>query len=91
MERLVKILVTGGLGYIGSNIALYLSRYDSFKVSVAGRNKSFSHIINNENIDFIKINYESSLSINKKISGFDIIIHCAGMSAELCNINPKEA
>jgi len=80
-----NILITGGFGFIGSNLINYLIR-KKFKISVLD-NLSYNKIskINNK-ILFIKgdiVNINNIKSLNKK---FDCVIHLAA-SAEILIIS----
>ncbi len=91
MERILKILITGGNGYIGRNIGLHLSSIDEFQVTIAKRVNSKITLSDQKKINILEIDYNSSSSLKKIISGFDIIIHCAGMDSKSCESNPNSA
>ena len=67
-----KILLTGGTGFIGSNILDEINNY--FEVTILIRNKN---IIKKKNINYLYFDNPENLSSLLKKKKFDIIIHCA--------------
>ncbi len=85
----MKILITGGLGYLGGRIANYLTQ-NNYKVKVASRN-SFKPNSFLENISMYQIDWNNESSINKACEDCNVIIHAAGMNSHSCYANPDEA
>ena len=67
-----KILLTGGTGFIGSNILDEINNH--FKVTILVRNKK---IKKKKNINYLYFDNPKNLSSLLKRKEFDIIIHCA--------------
>jgi len=94
---LTKILVTGGLGFIGSNFILYYLKSDS-KVKITnvdacltGSNpKNLSELKNSKKYRFVKANINNQKIINELVSKNDIVINFAAESHVDRSIsNPK--
>lgn len=93
MERLNKILVTGGAGYVGSVLCsklldngyfvrvLDLMIYDS---------ESLEQCKNNPNFDLIKGDIRDKKTVEKSVEGMDCIIHLAAISNDpTCELDEK--
>ena len=83
----MKLLVTGGLGFIGSNFILHvLKNYEDYKIvnidaELNGSNhKSLIEIKNYQNYRFVKGNIADYNLMNKLIEGCDVIINFAAES-----------
>lgn len=79
---MLKILVTGGAGYIGSvlipfllDVGFKVTVYDSF---LYGGN-SLIPFIPNKNFSFIKDDIRDNKSLNRSIQKNDVIIHLAAI------------
>lgn len=67
-----KVLILGGTGYIGTNLALYLcNKYD---VTVTGRENTNEILIQNKNIKFLKLRLSDLHLINEIVDIYDIFI-----------------
>ena len=82
-----KILITGGLGFIGSNFILNLikkfpqSKIINFDAKIIGSNKyNLISLKNNKNYNFIKGNINNKVLIEKFIKSSDIIFNFAAES-----------
>ena len=83
----MKILVTGGLGFIGSNFILkILNEYDNFEVvnvdaELTGSNKeNLSDIQNNQNYKFVRGNITNRRLMEDLISSCDCVVNFAAES-----------
>jgi len=83
----MKILVTGGLGFIGSNFILnLLKKYPNYQITniddeLHGSNhQNILEIKNKENYKFIKGNITDNSIIEKLVSDIDIVINFAAES-----------
>ncbi len=94
----MKLLVTGGLGFIGSNFILnVLQNHDDFKITnvddhLYGSNpKNLSGIQNSKNYQFVKGNITNVTLIEKLVSDCDVVVNFAAEShvdRSISNVNP---
>lgn len=71
----MRILVTGGSGFIGGTIAQRLAQDKNHEVVATGRSNCPDHM-RSQNIDYIKLNLIDQLPELP----FDVCIHCAGLA-----------
>lgn len=83
----MKLLVTGGAGFIGSNFILYwMKRYPKDqivnfdKLTYAGNLENLKEIANNPNYRFIKGDIVNPDEVEKAMRGVDIVVHFAAES-----------
>jgi dTDP-glucose 4,6-dehydratase len=82
----MKILVTGGLGFIGSNFILHtLEKYPDFKITnidacLPGSNLKNIPKLNRKNYSYVKGNITDKKIIDKLISKSDVVINFAAES-----------
>jgi len=94
---LTKILVTGGLGFIGSNFILFsLKNNSKIKITNVDANftgsnpKNLIELKNSKNYKFVKANINNQKIINELVSKNDIVINFAAESHVDRSIsNPK--
>jgi len=87
----MRILVTGGSGYIGSRIAYYF--YSAGHDVLISTRKDFQSIgwLRKTKINVINIDWNDLKSISEAVDNVDIVIHSAGMNAKQCEDDPIEA
>jgi len=83
----MKILVTGGAGFIGSNFIHYwLKKYPEDQIinfdvlTYAGNLDNLRDIENNPNYKFIKGDITDEEAVNEAVKGVDLIVHFAAES-----------
>ena len=83
----MKLLITGGLGFIGSNFILHiLQNHPDYKIvnidaELDGSNhKSLENIANSKNYSFVKGNITDYQLINKLIQNCDHVVNFAAES-----------
>ncbi len=89
----MKFLVTGGLGFIGSNFILYvLKKHPKIKIvnidaELFGSNyKNLRDIKNNQNYEYVKGNINNKNLMDKLISKVDVVFNFDSKS-EKCKYN----
>jgi len=93
----MKILVTGGLGFIGSNFILKLNKkYPNYKIInldakfVGSDTKNLHEMKNKKNYSFIKGNITNQKIVDSLISKVDIVFNFAAEShVDRSIVNPK--
>jgi UDP-glucose 4-epimerase len=84
-----KVLITGGLGYLGGRIAKYFSDKD-YAVILATRkpeNKFPKKIPANTLV--MQLDYSSDEQLNEAIKGIDSLIHLAGPNIHSSSYDPE--
>jgi len=83
----MKILVTGGAGFIGSNFIHYwLKNYPSDQIinfdvlTYAGNLDNLRDLADNHNYQFIKGDITDEVAVNQAVQGVDLIVHFAAES-----------
>jgi len=87
----MRILITGGSGFIAGNLAKYFSEQGHY-IKLASRDiKGNVAIQNNNKIELVEIiwnNFENLLNI---CSNIDVVIHAAGLNSKSCQSDPISA
>ncbi len=83
----MKLLVTGGAGFIGSNFIHYiLKKYPSYRIvnldalTYAGNLENLKEAENNPKYKFVKGNICDEKLVNELMKGIDIVVHFAAES-----------
>ena len=83
----MKLLVTGGLGFIGSNFILHvLNKYPKFKITnidaelVGSNRQNLKDIKNNKNYEYVKGNITNKKLIERLVSKTDVVFNFAAES-----------
>jgi dTDP-glucose 4,6-dehydratase len=83
----MKLLVTGGAGFIGSNFIRYiLETYPEYKITnldclnYAGNLENLSDIAKNKNYKFVKGNIKDSKTISKLVKEADYVVNFAAQT-----------
>lgn len=84
----MRVLVTGGSGYIGGRLREFLATCEGYCVISASR--SVNHLDGNA-VNMAVIDWLSDGSLRTCCSGMDAIVHLAAMNADDCAANPVAA
>jgi len=79
----MKVLITGGFGYLGGRVGQFLASKDSYKVHLGSRNQQKSATWLPQ-ADVVQTTWKSHAELVQNCSGSDAVIHFAGMNAEDC-------
>ncbi len=88
-----NIFITGGLGFVGSRLSLFLQKTEEYNVYVSTRKKSSHLPLSFKNSGLKSVNYFALKEIEKTtfLKNIDIIIHLAALNEIDCVKKPKEA
>ena len=89
LNLIMRILITGGLGFIGGRLAAYLSK-KGHQIILGSRNISEAPIWL-PYAEVQKIEWDNELSLLNSCIGVDLVIHAAGMNASDCFTDPLAA
>ncbi len=87
LNLFMKILVTGGAGFIGSNFIIYImEKYPNYKIvnldklTYAGNLKNLKEVAKNKNYKFIQGDICDRKTVRKAMAGCDMVVHFAAES-----------
>jgi len=85
----LKILITGGNGYLGSRLAVYLKN-QGHEIIIGVRN-SIEVLTWNVGMEILVLDWENLALIEKKLKNVEVIFHTAGVNASNAQSNPEYA
>ncbi len=85
----LNILITGGFGFIGGRLAVYLSQR-GHSISLGTRSSAATPSWCKD-ASVVLINWEDSESLEQACHAIDVVIHAAGMNAQECAADPVAA
>lgn len=85
----MKILVTGGLGYLGGRLVQKLNENKALEVFIGSRRKSIATFSTSTPV--IAMTWSSESQLREVCSGIDVIIHLAAMDADHSFADPVAA
>ncbi len=91
---MVKVLVTGGCGFIGTNLVSYLLDHTNWEISVIddlseGKKEYLTSIFNYdpERISFVEGDIRDEDDVEQAITGCDHVVHLAAQTDVIASIN----
>ena len=85
----MKVLVVGGLGYIGARVVKHFSQL-GHQVSIGSQSSNKIPLVFS-NIKIVNFNLNEVLPFTNQLKDFELIIHAAGMNSIDCEKNPELA
>lgn len=79
----MRVLITGGLGYLGGRLAQYLVLQSGYEVSLGSR-RGIEALDWLPQAKVIKTQWDSSSDLERACMGADAVVHMAGMNAQDC-------
>ena len=86
----MRVLVTGGFGFIGSRLALYLLSM-GHTVRLGARLAQANRLSWLSGAEVFETDWNNVSSLKKACDGVDVVIHCSGMNASDSLANPGGA
>lgn len=84
----MNILITGGTGYLGARLALFLRKKN--KIFIQSRKKK-NNELKKKNIYQIQYGWKNHNILDKYLKKIDFIIHTAGVDSKFCENHKKES
>lgn len=85
----MKILITGGFGFIGGRVSQYL--HQKGHEVIIGSRVVINGDMNPFGLKVVKTDWDNSIQLESICKGIELVIHTAGMNASDCLLNPIEA
>ena len=85
----IRILITGGLGFVGGRLAVHLAQ--AGHSIVLGSRKAIAHSAWLPQAEVAQIDWEDAAALERSCKGVDIVIQAAGMNAQECTADPVAA
>lgn len=76
----MKILITGGTGFLGKQLVLKLKKFD-YDITFLGRNQLIGQQLESENVRFLPVDLRDTEGIIKACQGQDYVFHCGALSS----------
>jgi len=80
----LKLLITGGTGYLAGRLAQYFSENTGVEVLLGTRNSDVANSCGINKTQFVLTCWNSREQLEAVCQGFDVVIHLAGMNAGDC-------
>ena len=86
----MRILITGGFGYLGGRLAQFLANQAGYTILLGSRQQTrppdwLSHV------EVVQTRWDSPASLEQVCIGVNAVVHLAGMNAQDCTADPAAA
>jgi len=71
-----RVIILGGQGRIGGNVAEDLQSHTEAEITVTGRGNKYNDL--STNLHFLSLDLEDREGLKTAINNHDLVIHCAG-------------
>jgi UDP-glucose 4-epimerase len=85
-----RILITGGLGYVGGRVTDYLSKQNRYDLRVSSRSAATAHWAAKK-AEIVALNFEQKDELTSALNGIDTVIHMAAANEIECAADPEKA
>jgi UDP-glucose 4-epimerase len=85
----MRVLITGGLGFVGGRLAVHLAK--AGHSVVLGSRKAIAPPDWLSRAEVVQIHWGDRAALERSCEGVDVVIHAAGMNAQDCATNPVAA
>jgi UDP-glucose 4-epimerase len=86
----MKVLITGGFGYLGGRLGLFLASRPGHEVLLGSRQKNESPLWL-PHVMVVQSQWNSTAGLEQICLGVDTVVHLAGMNAQECATDPSAA
>lgn len=86
----MRVLVTGGFGYVGGRLAQYLVSQKGDEIFLGARQAQSSPSWLPQT-QVVQTRWDSSAELENICTGMDAVVHTAGMNSHECTVNPVAA
>lgn len=86
----MKLLITGGLGYLGGRLAQFIASQGGYEILLGTRQQVASpHLPFQKSL--VQTRWDSPADLEQILAGVDVVVHLAGMNAQDCGADPVAA
>jgi UDP-glucose 4-epimerase len=87
----VRILVTGGFGYLGGRLSQFLESQKKYQITLGSRRQLSAAPPWLPQAEAVRIRWDSPGQLQDICIGVDTVVHLAGMNAQDCQADPSTA
>ena len=87
----MRLLITGGFGFLGGNLAKYILKTTAGHEVILGSRRLNKKCEWLPQVDVVNIQWANEMALEQICEGVDIVIHAAGMNAQDCANDPESA